>query len=675
MNDLTEQIKELLNERNDFVILLDQEGSILFANQQWVNYCEQHKLSSAQWNIGANYLNFLDKSQKVTESQSIKEVLEKTVEEQIQLSPLFLIEGMKWLKIKVRPFPFPNGSTGAILYQKLICFGSIDIQTEHVLEGMKEAFFLLDEQMCFSYLNTGAENLLKQSYKELIGKNIWTAFPRAVECSFYQACLQAKIEMQTKQIETFSESLGLWLDVKVNPTFNGGLTVFFTDISEKKLLASKLENYTYFDPLTGLPNRLKIENELDKLIKEKVNFSLLYVNIDKLKYINSLHTHHVGDELLKSVAVSLNILVNEDDIVGRFAGDGFVIIHKCHSEEQATKLPQAVQDLFISPFSLNEKKAISVSVSIGVVFCPWDSANSAELLAYGETAMREAKKQSSSSFVLFRPTMSINYARRTVIEKDLSDNLRELGFHFALQPQVNAITGKLCGVEALARWNHPEIGMISPVEFIDIAEETGTITSLTLHLLHAIFANIKEREARFGCSLRTAINMTPSLLVNNDFFTNFFLLLEQYEVPPELIEIEITESIELTYSETTLHHLLLCREKGISIALDDFGTGFSMIAYLTQFPIDKIKLDKFFIQKISEGDKSKGVLKSLIQFVHSIGCKLVAEGVEEIEEAEFLITNDCEVHQGYFYDKPMTPADFDEKYLVQTEQLEFYAKS
>jgi len=259
--------------------------------------------------------------------------------------------------------------------------------------------------------------------------------------------------------------------------------------------------------------------------------------------------------------------------------------------------------------------------------------------------------------------MSIDYARRQVIEQDLSKNLTELGFHFALQPQVNASTGQLCGVEALARWNHPEIGTIAPDEFIAIAEETGTITSLTFHLLHAVFSSIKKRKARYGCSIRTAINVTPSLLTNKTFFNNFFLLLEQYDVPPELIEIEITESIELTHSETTLYHLLLCQEKGISIALDDFGTGFSMIAYLTQFPIDKIKLDKYFIQKISNGEKSKDILRSLIQFVRSIGCKLVAEGVEEAEEAGFLVTNGCDVHQGYFYDKPMVPNEFDKKYL------------
>jgi EAL domain-containing protein (putative c-di-GMP-specific phosphodiesterase class I) len=220
----------------------------------------------------------------------------------------------------------------------------------------------------------------------------------------------------------------------------------------------------------------------------------------------------------------------------------------------------------------------------------------------------------------------------------------------------------------LSRWNRPELGIISPAEFISVAEETGTIARMTWHLLNDVFSYMKVREARYGSSLRTSINITPTLLADHAFFKNLFKLMKRYEIPASLLEIEITENVELAYSEKTLQNLLACRSKGVSIALDDFGTGFSKLSYLTRFPIDKIKVDRYFVQKIGEDPAAKGILASLVQFVNSIGCDLVAEGVERAEEAEFLGANGCLVHQGYLYGQPMDPQVFNERYLASNAE-------
>lgn len=541
-------------------------------------------------------------------------------------------------------------------------------QTEKVLDNLLDAFFLVDEGMTIRYLNMAAEKLVQRGRQNIIGQNVSEIFKKSMNDEFQMHYYRMLNKQTAVHFDAYMEENNKWYNIKLYSYDNGGLALHFHDVTEWKMTERKLKESGYFDHLTGLSNRKKIEEKIIWQLDRKINFTLLYVNLDHLKFINTLYNHKIGDELLRSVARNIQQMLPEGDEAGRLEGSEFVIIHTSDNSEDCGKFAEALCERFSQPFLLADGQVVNISMSIGIVSCPWDAAGLEELFAYGEAAMREAKKQSGSSFTVFNSHMSIDLARRVLIERDLSGDLAELGFHFQVQPQINTGSGELEGIEVLSRWNHPEIGMIPPIEFIDIAEETGTIVQLSNHLLHEVFSYIQKREGGYGCRLRTAINLTPSLLANQSFFDNFFQLLEQYEIPPELIEIEITENTELTYSEKTLQNLTACRSKGISIAIDDFGTGFSMLAYLTHFPINKIKLDKLFIQKIGFGQKSEGVLQSLIQFVLNIGCELVAEGIETPEEAAFLKERGCMVHQGYFYDKPMSTHLFEQKYLQNAKK-------
>lgn len=658
------QIKELLDTRTDFVILLDSHGTIRMVNQQWTNFCIENGLSSACREIGMDYLAFLASTGKEEEVKFLAEILKSAPERNLPMVSVHTNNGIKWLSVKALPFIFPDETRGAILYQELAQFKSIDMATEEVMESISDAVCIFDSEMRITYANAMTEKLVGSKYEELIGKDLRMLFPEATECLFYETCLAVKEQKQPMEMQYYSETAKFWVDTRIEPMKGNGLVVFFQDISERKTIETQLKEYDYVDQLTGLLNRKKIQEELKHLVAEKIPFSLLYMNLNKLKYVNSLHSHQAGDELLKMVTSSIQPLLGEQDLFGRLDGDEFVIVRQTKGQENLSDLPEAVSKVFNKPFPIGGSKPISINVSIGVVNFPEISGEVDELLDFGETAMHEAKKQMGSTYVIFRSHMNIGAARRRTIERGLNGNLKELGVYFVLQPQMDAASGKLHGAEMLARWNHPELGMISPEEFIKVAEETETIEAFTYYLVHELLGYLKERIVKHACTLRTAINVTPSLLANKDFFSRFFLLLDQYEIPAELIEFEITESIELTYSEATLQNLILCRSKGITVALDDFGTGFSMIAYLTQFPIDKIKLDKYFIQNLEGGGKAEDILKSLIHFVHSIGCKLVAEGVEMKKEADFLIANNCNVHQGYYYDKPLLPVAFDEKYMT-----------
>lgn len=664
METAEQQIQELIETRGDFVVLLNAKGVVVHSNQNWIYYCQKHQLPSALWKVGENYRSCLKKLKKFNELQCIDDVL-AGLEEEIQLSLFYHKEVIDYLSVNYRPFLLGRNTKGIILYKQLLTDNPpvTSLQTKVVLESMSDAFFLLDNQMRFYLLNSESEKIVHRKKEELIGRNIWTCFPNAVGTKFYSNFTRALQDRSSLHFEEYYAPLNSWFSVKVYPVEDGGLAIYYQKIKKEEEMGAGVSEIPYTDFLTGWPTRRRFEEKTNQLLKENLPFSLFYINLDNFKHINTLYNHKTGDEVIKDIAKSLEKLLGPRDIVGRLDGDELILLRLHQEKENIEDFSRRLREIFSKPFISKNSQSISVNASIGVSSYPQDSYSAEELITFAETAMRTAKKQTGSAYSLFHSGMGVDLARRLVIEKSLEENLKELGFHFAVQPQIHCEIGKLTGIEVLARWNHPLLGPISPVEFINIAEETGTISRLTYCLLEEVFSFIKETVDIFGNFPKTAINVTSSLLTSQTFFEDLFHLMEKHHISPEQIELEITESVELTSSEITLANLMACRSKGISIALDDFGTGFSMLAYLVDYPINKIKIDKSFIGKIGHNAKSDAVLKSLIQFVKGIDCELLAEGVETIEESLFLQQNGCPIHQGYLHDKPLLPEAFVQKYL------------
>ncbi|TWT27304.1 GGDEF domain-containing phosphodiesterase [Planomicrobium sp. CPCC 101110] len=665
MGTAGQQIQELIETREDFVVLLNTDGAIIHTNQNWRNYCREHQLSKNFWKTGENYLKGLEENEKFKDLKCLKSILAGSSVEQVLLSSFQFANEKEQFSIKYRQFPLGNGEVGGILYKQSLNNIPVEpMNTKLVIENMSDAFYLLDEEMNFYYLNTKTESILHTRREDLIGRNIWTLFPQLVGTAFYANYNRAMQERVSFQFEEYYSPLDSWFTVRVNPMQWGGLAVYYQKLLENPEERREKSEYAYTDYLTGLPNRRKFEERMEYILQEEIPFSVLYINLDNFKHINALYNHKIGDEVIKSIAKNLEQLLRPREIAGRLNGDELILLHLHQENEKLEDFPSKVREIFAQPIVLKNAHSVTVNASIGLSSYPQDSYSVEELIAFSETAMREAKKQRGSSYSLFHSGMGADMARRLMIEKSLEGDLKSSGFHFVVQPQINCSTGNLNGIEVLARWHHPKLGSISPIEFIGIAEETGTISHLTNHLLKEVFSFINENRSRCSKFPKTAINVTPSLLTSTIFFEDLFHLMEEYRISPEWIEIEITESMELTFSELTLKNLEACRSKGISIALDDFGTGFSMLAYLMDFPIDKIKLDKSFITKIGFDQKSEAVLTSLIQFVKSINCELVAEGVELENEATFLETSGCIIHQGYLYEKPLLPENFAQTYLA-----------
>lgn len=673
MRNSISQLEKLTYFDDEYLIILDIDGLIIQSNQSWQNYCKEYNLSDSLWQTGTDYLSLLEKCGKENGLQSIKRILTRESEEYKQLYPFALPDGsVQWFQVKIQGFKSSHDNMlGAIVYHSPVTLHTIGpISAELILESMTEGFYLLDEDLHLLYINTIGEKVLKCSQQDVIGKLIWDCFKEAIDTPFHYHYERALREKTVLEFSEFYKPLDTWFQVKAYPLNKGGLAVYFQDVSEQKTAESQLVESVYYDSLTGLPNHRSLNHKVHSLMEQEKPFFVLHLTIDNLSFINAAHQYSVGDDITKKAAEVLSGLANDSCYAARISRNEFILLKEIRSGDTPERLAACMEKIFLKPVRLSNSESINISFSVGAARYPMDSPLIDEVFSYAELAMEEAKKIHGSSQAIFNSEMQLIRNRRVAIEKGLSGDLKKNGFYFNLQPQIDGRTGKIVGSEILARWKHPELGEISPLEFIPAAEETGAIFPLTAHLLEEVFTQLKIWEDRFGWKLSTAINMTPSLLGNPRFYDKFSKLMFQHEIDPCLIEIEITEQAELTYSPQTLDNLLLYKSKGMSIAIDDFGTGFSMISYLTTFPINKIKIDKSFVQKIGHDTKSRAVLKSLIQLANSIECELLAEGVERPEEAQFLQANECNVFQGYMFDKPMKAKDFEVKYILDRNQFQ-----
>lgn len=438
----------------------------------------------------------------------------------------------------------------------------------------------------------------------------------------------------------------------------------------------------YTDLVTKLPNRTVITHLLNEIDKEEhpAPCTVLIIDINGFKRINDTYGHHVGDDILRlasdrliseglriehdqldvcmSLFGELHHRATKDIVVGRYAGDEFVaIIPGQHDDFELIKISKRIVAAFEENFTC-EGHQVSVGISIGIARYPTDTQAPQELLKYSDLAMCEAKKSNNSNFMVFQKSMydEVEYLRR--LEEDLKVAIAENQISLRYQPKVHISTGELLGVEALARWEHPQRGAISPAEFIPIAEESGLIIPLGRKVLELALQQSKQWADHNKCR-KIAINIAPSQFETDGFLTDTLALLSSHEVPSHSIELEITESMAMSKFDDTLQQLQLLRQAGISIAIDDFGTGFSNLSQLSRLPFDTLKIDQSLIADIGKQPKNEAIIKAIISMAETLGFKTVAEGIENEQQFRFLEEIDCDVIQGFFLGKPMLPSDLD----------------
>jgi len=438
------------------------------------------------------------------------------------------------------------------------------------------------------------------------------------------------------------------------------------DITDRKNSEDRIKFMAYYDALTRLPNRtffMNILNDKIELAKcQNTEGAVFFIDLDNFKNINDTMGHDYGDKLIVHLAKQLEFIIDEKDTICRLGGDEFILIHPSTQSTEAVEYAKHLLELFNGVFDVDNKQ-MYITASIGVAIYPKDGSDTSSILKNADTAMYKAKELGKNRFAVYDEEMYLELQRRTCIERILRTSIEKKELYIYYQPQYDAKEDKIFGFEALIRLNSKELGFISPVEFIPIAEECGYISKLDLWVLNeACKQSVKWFDAGYKFK-SISVNISAVDIQKPDFLEKIKEILQNTEINPTVLELEITETVLMKSLESNIKILKKLMDMGIRIALDDFGTGYSSLNYLRKIPISTLKIDKSFIDNITTSIKEKAVIDNIIQMAHSMDLKVVAEGVETKDQLSILKAKNCDFIQGYYYSKPLPVNEIEKKIL------------
>ncbi|WP_285428691.1 GGDEF domain-containing phosphodiesterase [Pseudomonas sp. lyk4-R2A-8] len=446
--------------------------------------------------------------------------------------------------------------------------------------------------------------------------------------------------------------LGLWIN-----TANQLLESIERNTHLRHEAESSLLRMAQYDFLTGLPNRQKLQEQLDKILtdagRRQRRVAVLCVGLDDFKSVNEQFTYQAGDKLLLALADRLRAHSGRLGALARLGGDQFALVQADIDQPyEAAELAQSILDDLEAEFALDHEQ-IRLRATIGITLFPEDGDSTEKLLQKAEQTMTLAKSRSRNRYQFYIASVDSEMRRRRELEKDLREALSRDQFHLVYQPQVSYREQRVVGVEALLRWQHPEHGLVPPDLFIPLAEQNGTIIAIGEWVLDHACRQLREWHDQGFTTLRMAVNLSTVQLHHTELPRVVNNLMQIYRLPPRSLELEVTETGLMEDISTAAQHLLSLRRSGALIAIDDFGTGYSSLSYLKSLPLDKIKIDKSFVQDLLDDDDDATIVRAIIQLGKSLGMQVIAEGVETAEQEAYIIAEGCHEGQGYYYSKPL----------------------
>ncbi|EOO71504.1 EAL domain-containing protein [Bacillus mycoides] len=517
-------------------------------------------------------------------------------------------------------------------------------------------------------INQAGSMLLGKNSDELIGKECFSIFldedRSELEAALKQGkrCSSASLQLRVKNNN--GKDIHFWYVTIVPIMIEGqpfGSYVMVKDITKMRQQQDEINYLAFHDTVTKIGNRTFFQQELEKSIeraqKTQDEFGLLYIDLNRFKTINDTLGHSIGDSVLKEVAKRFRTCLLPAIPLARIGGDEFAIIVHNHTEQQLLDLCETLFRITEEAFVVNQH-SFYLSLSIGIAVYPFGGINTTTLLQHADIAMYSAKEKGNNAVCMYDETLSKRITRRLRLEQDLPNALENDELFLLYQPQVDSKTGKVIGAEALIRWQHPELGLISPFEFIPIAEETSQIIPVGKWILQEACRQLKKWHSAGYANLKMGINLSAIEFEQKDFVQTIKSTIEGVGVPASSIDLELTERIAMVDEKETLSKLKVLKSYGVHLSIDDFGTGYSSLAYLPLYPIDTLKIPREFINRIGTSNDGNEIINTIISLAHTLKMKVIAEGVETKEQLTVLQRNECYLIQGYYYSKPLNEDEF-----------------
>ena len=442
-----------------------------------------------------------------------------------------------------------------------------------------------------------------------------------------------------------------------------GRVYAYRDLTEQIAADERIAQLSHTDALTGLPNRRQLDEHMAHALavsrREGHGFALLIVDLDRFKQINDSLGHRLGDRVLRVVSERLRGCVREVDLIARVGGDQFAVLVRHADVLGAEAAARRQIEAASQPYML-EGTEFTVTCSIGIAMCPQDGTQIDDLVRHAETAMQRAKDSGRANYRFHRAEPSVDLHSRMRLNHAMRQALASGHFRLHYQPQVDLANGRIIGAEALIRWRDPEHGDVAPGDFIPVAEDSGFIIAIGDWVLTQAVHQAALWH-RSGCPLPVAVNVSAVQFRQPDFVDRVAAVLEQAQLPPHMLELELTESILVRDADEALARLQALAEIGVRLAIDDFGTGYSSLAYLKRFPIEKLKIDRSFVQGLPSDDSDAGIVQAIIQMARALDMRVIAEGVETEQQRLFLVCAGCDQFQGFLYAPALDSGAFERR--------------